>query len=109
MNKKLFVCSLAHTREAGQGRARGRQTRIANGDTTMKSRLSLAGVAPALILSTLAGCGAEVAGTAATVAATQAAQASQAQAQQAKIVEGFKQAQAGAADRAASAADEAGK
>lgn len=58
---------------------------------------------------TLAGCGAEVAGTAATVAATQAAQASQAQAQEVKIIEGFKQAQEGAVDRAASAADEAGK
>jgi hypothetical protein len=66
-------------------------------------------MAAAVCICLLAGCGAEVAGTAATVAATQAAQASQAHAQQAKIVEGFKQSQAGVAERAASAADEAGK
>jgi hypothetical protein len=75
----------------------------------MTPRTALATAGLALILGTLAGCGAEVAGTAATVAATQAAQASQAQAQKTKIVEGFKQAQDGVADRAASAADEAGK
>jgi hypothetical protein len=75
----------------------------------MKSHLYLAAIALALGIGTLVGCGAEVAGSAATVAATQAAAASQALAQQAKIVDGFKQAQNGAADRAASAADEAGK
>jgi hypothetical protein len=66
-------------------------------------------MAAAVCLGLLAGCGAEVAGTAATVAATQAAQASQARSQQAKIVEAFQRSQDGVADRAASAADEAGK
>jgi hypothetical protein len=75
----------------------------------MKSRNFFAFTEAVLFAGLLAGCGAEVAGTAATVAATQAAQASQAQAQQAKIVEGFKQAQGASVDRAASAADDAGK
>jgi hypothetical protein len=81
----------------------------APGNTPPTLRPGLALAVAALATGLLAGCGAEVAGTAATVAATQAAQASQAQAQQTRIVEGFKQAQDGAAARAASAADDLGR
>jgi hypothetical protein len=61
------------------------------------------------VLCALTGCGAEVAGAAAGVAAAEAAHASQAQAQRAKVLEGLQQAQAAGVERAASAAEEAGK
>lgn len=63
----------------------------------------------AVLFVALAGPVAEVAGSAATVAATQTAQANHAHSQELLIVDGFKRAQDGAADRTASAADEAGK
>jgi outer membrane lipopolysaccharide assembly protein LptE/RlpB len=58
-----------------------------------------------LAAATLAGCGAEVAGTAAIVGNLAATQAQQARAQQAQVVDGFKSAQQAGAARAASAAD----
>jgi hypothetical protein len=57
------------------------------------------------VLSGMAGCGAEVAGSAAVVGGLQAQQATQARQQQAKVVDGLKAAQDAGLARAASAAD----
>jgi hypothetical protein len=92
--------------DAVSGRRRTRGERFAVENVARCALVQWAASTVALVA--LANCGAEVAGSAATVAATQAAQASQARAQQAEIADGFFQAQDGAADRATSAADEAG-
>lgn len=61
----------------------------------------------AVVLATLAGCGAEVAGGAATVGALQAEQIRQAQQQKARVLEQMKQAQEAEARRVAGAASAA--
>jgi hypothetical protein len=55
--------------------------------------------------STLAGCGAEVAGGAAVVGGLQSTQATQARQQQTQVIDGMKAAQDAGLARAASAAD----
>jgi hypothetical protein len=74
-------------------------------DTPTPTHRIAAALAAATALLTLAGCGAEVAGTAAVVGGLQAQQAKQARQQQAQVVDGLKTAQDAGLARAASAAD----